>query len=79
MSGIEVIGVSGVVVVDALLVASLWKKSHVRLRRKVAWTFVVVTPILGWLAYGGLFEPPPKNSRRPPGDASGWTPHRRNL
>ena len=56
------------VCVSLLLIGQMW--THHRkdsLGKKVVWTFILLIPFAGWIAYGGLFHPPGYS------DTPGWT------
>ena len=54
-------------VVEALSVACamhLWRRRDPRVARRVWWTLITLTPILGPLFYGSAYKPLPKHSYR---------------
>ena len=57
--------------VSALLITRMWS-AHRRdsFVKKAFWTFILLIPLGGWLAYGALFHPPGYSET--PGFSSQW-------
>lgn len=59
-----ILGVSSIggafLLISLYFIRNIWA-DHTPLPRKLLWTLIVLIPLFGWLAYGGLYRLPPKN------------------
>ena len=46
--------------ISAVLILSLWVR-HRRdtVLKRLAWSLVLLVPVIGWVLFGGLYRPPP--------------------
>ena len=45
--------------VSLCLIWQMWSRHRKNtFYKKLVWTFILLVPLAGWLAYGGLFHPP---------------------
>jgi drug/metabolite transporter (DMT)-like permease len=55
--------------ISLICIVQLWRKRRGRFWLRLAWTLVLLAPVIGPLLYGGLFQIPPVQP--PPDRASG--------
>lgn len=68
-----VAGICGIA--SLMLLTHLWVKAGGSAVKRVLWSFVVCVPVVGWVFYGGFYEPPSESAIKAQGKASGWMPH----
>lgn len=55
----KIIGSLAWIAVSATLIISLWRRhGDDRMIKKIMWTLILCLPVVGWIFYGGMYEPP---------------------
>lgn len=69
-----IMSVAVCICVSLVLLRNLWLKQNGPVEKKLLWSIIVCIPLIGWLFYGGFYNPPRDNPIKAKGGASGWKP-----
>lgn len=72
MRRLSIIAWVACITVAALLLRHLWTRPDGSVRKRKLWSLVVCVPVIGWILYAVLYDPPRRNTVRARGGASGW-------